>query len=247
MLIGKADVTCPDTCGPDIFLMRDYGTRTLVYEDFIGYLTDRKAEVESETRKHSMDAFDENGNLQARLVLWCGTSKQTRKLTHVDVTKEGFYVYDNPKDLDKRNKDAAHFTTDVKEAAAYSMIPALANLRRLEARSQYVKEAAKEEFQAKTNILRQLKQTSDLGRKRALVQERSKVQEALDAKRDAMRETSTYQNMLTPTDMECIHTIPKDWGIAELEAEISGMNTQAGNTLADALEQLSDVPSLTCG
>lgn len=189
------------------------------------------------------DAFDQNGNLQVEFEITIGQKIENK--FYVDVTKEGFYIYEDANRFDERDQTAARFVTNPRDAAALSMATALAANDRFEARQSWMAEYTKNEQQERDRIKRELKRISDPEREAVIEQNLTEAQKALDAKRANGRNEPAYQKLLIPTEMETIQTRPNTMNTAQFEKQFLEKDQSQAADFANAIAALSEQANTT--
>lgn len=238
-LIGQAADPDHESGNPCLIAKDHYSGREDMYKFISQYLADRQTSVQTGMHGETLDdAFDQNGNLQVEFEIMIGQKIESK--FYVDVTKEGFYIYEDANRFDARDQTAARFVTNPRDAAALSMATVLAANDRFEARQSWMTEYTKNEQQERDRIKRELKRISDPEREAVVEQNLTTAQKALDAKRAEGRNEPAYQKLLIPTEMETIQTLPKTMNAAQFEKQFLGKEQSPAADFANAIAALSE-------
>lgn len=243
-LIGQAADPDHESGGPCLIAKDHYSGREDIYKFIAQYLTDRQTNVQTGMHGETLDdAFDQNGNLQVEFEITIGQKIENK--FYVDVTKEGFYIYEDANRFDERDQTAARFVTNPRDAAALSMATALAANDRSEARQSWMTEYTKNEQQERDRIKWELKRISDPEREAAIEQNLTEAQKALDAKRANGRKDPAYQKLLIPTEMETIQTLPNTMNATQFEKQFLEKDQSQAADFANAIASLSEQANAT--
>lgn len=243
-LIGQAADPDHESGNPCLIAKDHYSGREDIYKFISQYLTDRQTSVQTGMHGETLDdAFDQNGNLQVAFEIMIGRNIDSK--FYVDVTKEGFYIYEDANLFDERDQTAARFVTDPRDAAALSMATALAANDRFEARQSWMAEYTKDEQQERDRIKRELKKISNPEREAVIEQNLTEAQKALDAKRANGRKDPAYQKLLIPTEMETIQTLPNTMNATQFEKQFLEKDQSQAADFANAIAALSEQATAT--
>lgn len=243
-LIGQAADPDHESGNPCLIAKDHYSGREDIYKFISQYLTDRQTSVQTGMHGETLDdAFDQNGNLQVEFEIMIGRNIDSK--FYVDVTKEGFYIYEDANLFDERDQTAARFVTNPQDAAALSMATALAANDRFEARQSWMAEYTKDEQQERDRIKRELKKISNPEREAVIEQNLTEAQKALDAKRANGRKDPAYQKLLIPTEMETIQTLPNTMNATQFEKQFLEKDQSQAADFANAIAALSEQATAT--
>lgn len=243
-LIGQAADPDHESGNPCLIAKDHYSGREDMYKFISQYLADRQTSVQTGMHGETLDdAFDQNGNLQVEFEIMIGRNIDSK--FYVDVTKEGFYIYEDANLFDERDQTAARFVTNPQDAAALSMATALAANDRFEAQQSWMAEYTKDEQQERDRIKRELKKISNPEREAVIEQNLTEAQKALDAKRANGRKDPAYQKLLIPTEMETIQTLPNTMNATQFEKQFLEKDQSQAADFANAIAALSEQATAT--
>lgn len=203
---GKATDPYRKQCGPRTWKDAALSQRESIYGYAASWLEFIHNDVINGCRDHIAEkAFAEDGSVRVNMTVFVG-AKDFRHC-FIEVTKDGYYMYADAKDIDAGDRDEAQLTDNAHTVIKLYAGMAVAASERRMAREAFVDSYVREDRLVRDKIKRQLKNASN-EEKPELKKALAYAQKVLDEKRDRAREMDEYKALLVPGPMENLKTIP---------------------------------------